>query len=289
MIRVKIKILQESSDEIVPILPPPQDDEPEDKLRTSKNNLTPIQQSNLDFLNNLINDAKAKKELQDLGIYFKDHLVDFVKNIKILSRAKLIEYITGRNFGKVFKLDNGRVLKMFSKSLDAKEDISWYSKSLRGLFKGHATPQSLPIFDYGSPVVGGLTIYWGEMAEIIPLDKWVKQTGRGMLSQNELELLMRFYNEENSTRIIDFGNWLSKRKKAQEYDAYAKNTEQMLAKLTGRESTAKLTIPEMTAFLEAYHNLLAKDGNEPNDIFSRNVGKLPQSKPDKPIFIIFDN
>lgn len=255
-------------------------------LKESKETgLNPVQQHNLNFL---LNNSQASTDLGDLDIYDKDDFINLVKKIAILGKVKIASYITGRSYGKLFKLANGWILKMFSDAVEPEEDIDWYRQSLEKLFSGKATSESLPIFDSGESKVVGKTIYWGVMPEFVPLDKWLEQTGRDPLyATSEIDVLSHFYEDKHSADLLDFQKWLKKEMKGSSFRFQTKSL--MFDKIIGEESDSTLTKEEMAAFLKALDELVVGSGSSPKDVYTRNIGKTQQSRPDKPVFVIFDN
>ena len=252
-------------------------------LRESKDApLNGIQQYNLNFL---MNNSEVAADLGELDIYDAEDFVKLVKGISVLGRAKITDYITGKSYGKLFKLSNGRVLKMFAEGIDPASDIDWYAKSLEKLFSGEGASQTLPIFDWGKPKIVSKTVYWGEMAEFTPLDKWLERTGRGGEDiTGELNTITDFYMQTQSVKLKDLVTWLEEQMKSFHNPKQIK----MHAKLLGKKSDTILTKAEILATLQALQELLAA-GQQPKDIFARNIGKIEQSRPDKPVFVIFDN
>jgi hypothetical protein len=125
------------------------------------------------------------------------------------------------------------------------------------------------------------------MAELIPLDKWLDQTGRSAAIHTEISVLIDYAKGETSIKILDFGKWLFKEIKRKSL-RFPDIKKQMYAKLLRKESSAQLTGAEMMAMIRAIKEIL-DSGLTLRDILPRNIGYVRQSRPDKPVFVIFDN
>lgn len=250
---------------------------------TVEQKLNPIQQHNLNFL---LNTRGVEAAVNDLDIYDQPDYIALVKNIPVLSKHKLVKFMTGRSFGKIFKLDNDHIFKMFSESVDPHEDFAWYRDSLKKLHKGTAKKTTLPVYDTG--VWKGISkkIYWVEMAEVMPYDKWVEWTGRSPdISKlyNEFQSIKYFYELNNSTVLLDYAKYLKKESQYRAED----DLEEVYRMLLGKENTAIMTKTEIQAVLETMKDLTNAGWNM-EDVVPRNIGVLKQSNPSKPTFIIFD-
>lgn len=246
--------------------------------------LNQIQQHNLNFL---MNNSEVAADLGELDIYDAEDFVKLVKAIPALGSAKLVKYITGASFGKVFKLDNDHIFKMFSDSIGPDEDYEWYRSASLVLHRGWAKNTTLPVYETGVKKIVGKKVYWVEMAELIPLDKWLEQTSRSDAIHTELSVLIDYAKAETSTKMLDFGKWLFGEIKRNSM-RFPDIKKQMYAKLLGKESEAQLTGAEMMAMIRAIKEIL-DSGLKLRDILPRNIGYVRQSRPDKPVFVIFDN
>jgi hypothetical protein len=249
--------------------------------------LNPIQQHNLNFL---LNTRGVEAAVNDLDIYDQPDYIALVKNIPVLSKHRLVKFMTGRSFGKIFKLDNDHIFKMFSESLDPDEDHAWYKDSLKKLHKGTAKKTTLPVYDAGAWSGISKKIYWVEMAEVMPYDLWVKSTGR---TQDEFDskllsqfgAIKRFYFDTHSSVLLDFAKWAGEAR--QDGDRIGDAAEELYRMLLGKENEALITKNEIQGILEALQDLDAA-GWSMADVLPRNIGVLKQSNPSKPTFIIFD-
>ena len=252
-----------------------------------KTQLTPIQKHNANFL---MNTPGIEASMNELDVYDQEDYYDLVKGIRVLSQFKITKFITGESYGKVFKLNNDHVFKMFVDSVNPKEDMAWYKKCYDSLHSGEAKPTTLPVHDYGVWQEDvkrfiGLKIYWVEMAEVMPVEKWIVHTGRDrgeniLRFNREFEDIVNWYELRRTTNLMAFAKWLKPRKND--------TSEALFNKLLGRESKGVLTKKEIIGLLTALEDLTSA-GFKMKDIFPRNIGVLKQSRPDKPIFIIFDN
>jgi len=253
-------------------------------LRESKKPLTNIQDHNLSFI---LKNGKVTADLSDLDLVDMGDFEELVRNVPVLGKNKLVKYITGRSFGKIFKLDNDHVFKLFSDSLDPDEDFAWYQNSLKKLHRGWAKKTTLPVYDTGKWKWNGRDIFWVEMAEVMPFDSWIELTGRDQYKlYDQFSVVRDFYEETHSSVLLDFAKWAGNMRNSGTYQK-ADSAEELYRMLLGKENDAVMTKKEISGILEAMHDLELA-GWSMEDLYPRNIGVLKQSRPDNPTFIIFD-
>jgi hypothetical protein len=253
-------------------------------LNEAQKPLSKIQDHNLKFISN---NGKITADLADLDLVDEGDFEALVRNVPVLGKNKLVKYVTGRSFGKIFKLDNDHVFKLFSESLDPDEDYSWYRDSLKKLHRGTAKRTSLPVYDVGTWSGISKKIYWVEMAEVMPYDLWVESTGRDQYKlYDQFAVVRDFYEETHSSIVLDFAKWAGNMRNSGTYRK-ADAVEELYRMLLGKENDAVMTKREIAGILEALQDL-ARAGWSMADLYPRNIGVLKQSNPSKPIFIIFD-
>lgn len=90
-----------------------------------------------------------------------------VEKPNILDDIKITKEIGKGAFGRVFELEDGRALKIFSSSVDFNKDMERYEKVMDQLYKGQASMEDMHIFDYGK--LGNSEYYFVVMPQITPL------------------------------------------------------------------------------------------------------------------------
>lgn len=212
----------------------------------------------------------------------EDNVYELIDNIRVLKNFKILKPITGKSFGKVFKMSNDRMLKLFTDSLNVKEDMKWYEDCYEKLFSGTANMNTLPVFDFGSysPSYGGSEIFYVEMAELMPLDKWIPHTKRGNENDARLGLspLISFYDEmrreQRRNKILN----MSKEEAIQMTLFMIAHARRDFKPFTQKEAEAILG-----AFWEAENA-----GWQLKDTAARNMGVVKQMDPADPVVVIFD-
>lgn len=204
-----------------------------------------------------------------------------IESISCLQNFKIEKALTGRSFGKVFKMSNGHMLKLFSDSLNVEEDFKWYEDAYNKAFKGTANKNTLPIYDYGSlEQDNGKDIYFVEMAEVMPLDKWIPYTKRGNESdaRKGLSPLISFYREMREEQK------LNKVKDTTKEEAISMT---LMMIFHANRTFEPFTYNEAEAILGAFWEA-EESGWFLRDLAARNMGITRQSDPNNPTVIIFD-
>lgn len=198
---------------------------------------------------------------------------ELVQFVKPLSRAKITKAITGSSFGKIFKLSNDHILKIFLGGVDADSDIAWFKKSYDMLHRGKGKKTTLPVYDWewGSnklPSHPDHQVGYVEMAEVIPLDKFLKNTGRGdpdgVISQAKAIFKQIYYIDG----IKD----------------YNEITDRIEQHIPDEEAIEPMTLDELYAMIQAFYDMV-KMGFKLSDVAARNMGVLRQ---DPDTIVIFD-
>lgn len=203
---------------------------------------------------------------------------ELVQNVAPLSRNKITKAITGASFGKIFKLNNDHILKIFLGGVDVESDMKWFNKCYKQLHSGKAKRTTLPVYDFewGSdapmlPSFPNYKIGYVEMAEVEPLDTFLERTGRGegdtIVSQAKALFKQAYYVE--GKRDL---------KSIQEY---------VFQFAPEKEQLQPLTQNEVSRMIEAFYDMI-KMGFNLSDVAPRNMGVLKQSNPSDPTIIIFD-
>jgi len=133
----------------------------------------------------------------DYGNFDQKQAFNIVKQVPVLQQSKILGPLGSGAFGTVYKLDNGHVIKLYSTDdeyhdIDAKQYITY----LKRTFGSQGSEQDLAVFDMGTFEIMAndaqlaylsstgfelMRFYWVELPEIIPLEAWLKRTGRGSL------------------------------------------------------------------------------------------------------------
>jgi hypothetical protein len=118
----------------------------------------------------------------------KAYTTDFVKQVPLLSQAKITHHLGSGSFGSAFALDNGHVIKIYYASFVSGVtqyadqtgfgDKQRYNDLYDKAFTGKASKSDLMIFDQGTAkVANGWMLHWAEMPSLKPLssiygEKW---------------------------------------------------------------------------------------------------------------------
>jgi hypothetical protein len=267
----------------------PQEDDISDEIISSIIDSEMDRTGNFDLYDNPPAALTAPKVMEDL-----------VKKIKPLTHAKLIKAITGRSYGKIFKLDNEHILKIFFGGIDVKEDMEWYKKCHDLMHKKGAKLTTLPVYDYGEVKLKAMPdafVAYVEMAEVEPLDIYLKGTKRALsddspgsdiVSKLQAYFIEAYYRE-NIKNIDGIKEYVKKR--VNTFDSpylYGKKDDD------GEEGPdygggiyRPLTDEEASSILEAFYDMV-KLGYQLSDIAPRNMGVLKQSSVSNPKIVIFD-
>jgi len=155
----------------------------------------PILVSNVDFV--LEND-EAYAALEDLDLN-TDDIMELIAAIPVLNKVKISEFISGHSFGKIFKLEDGRVIKLFSSSRNVQDDLKWYEQSGREIGKWG--------YEGRDPV------YWVVMPFYVPYDQYLTASNRDLSqAEKEFKLLINFFIEKKSTSAEEFLRWVQTNK-----------------------------------------------------------------------------
>jgi len=135
-------------------------------------------------LQNALHNKKFFEEFYD----FKKYL-ELLKQIPPLLDNKIVERLGSGMFGVAFKMDNNHIIKIFRFYTD---DDKRYSTYMERLYSGKGSAQDFPIFDYETVLGVPSVDAYVEMAELIPLENFLVQTGR--LIETEVTRLWSAYN-----------------------------------------------------------------------------------------------
>tara|TARA_Y100000034_G_scaffold133595_1_gene199543 strand:+ start:388 stop:1125 length:738 start_codon:yes stop_codon:yes gene_type:complete len=118
----------------------------------------------------------------------KKEAFHIVSSVPPLQDFKITKNLGHGAFGTTYLLENGHALKLFHGGYD---DYKRYKIYIERTFSGEGSQEDFAIFDkgefemkfqvmnYKGEMVNQLSdIYWVEMPEIIPLESWLKRTGR---------------------------------------------------------------------------------------------------------------
>jgi hypothetical protein len=204
----------------------------------------------------------------------QDVMRELVQSIAPLSTNKIVKAITGKSYGKIFKLDNDHILKIFLGGVDVDSDMAWFKKCYEDLHSGKAKQTTLPVyaFNYGNLLSSypDYKIGYVEMAEVEPLDSFMKSTGRGD-ADNVLMQLKALFELALGEGIKD-----------------VKSLKAYVSELVADSSQIEpLTKNEVYGILYAFLDMV-KMGFKLSDVAPRNLGVLKQSNPSNPKIIIFD-
>ena len=226
-----------------------------------------------------------------------DSLINGVPSLK---KWKITSAITGASFGKIFKLNNNHILKLFVGGVNPVEDVEWYKKCYNLLHSGGAKATTLPVYEYGQLKINNkFPIWYVEMAEVEPLDKFLKLTGRAVGGDdgdsegiNVVGKLKAYFEQAYNRNITDLEG--IKEYVAKQFRIF--DTPGLYPKADddseegfdyGGEMYRPLTEAEAFAILEAFVDMI-KMGFKLSDVAPRNLGVLKQSSPSNPKIVIFD-
>lgn len=243
----------------------------------------------------------------DMDIYDSDGpdeatvMQELVQNVPALSKNKIIKPITGASFGKIFKMSDDHILKIFLGGVDVEDDIKWFNECYDRLHSGKATKTTLPVYSKPEWKAGLLPSYpdikvgYVEMAEFIPLDAYMKRTGRSeadtVVSQTR-NLFEMFYLEKGMRKleqiISSFINMITPGKQeafladlSKDKSLYAKYADDI-------EEIGNVIKPfsrkEIISLITVFYDMLEM-GFKLSDIAPRNMAVL---KEDPETIIIFD-
>lgn len=214
-----------------------------------------------------------------------------VREIPQFSQYKISRAITGASMGRIFLLSGSdHVLKVFSESLNTKEDMRWYKHCESKLHSGKAKITTLPVYDSGEiKAPNGRPIYYVEMARFMSiqeyfdhdaLDRKTVPKDSDSLTQDFAKIresYVAYYYEVLKTHL----DWFLKRDgKAIANDLIKSGLMKVLFEFSKIQAKS---------LIETIHHLM-QDGFKPKDFVMRNVGVLEQTSRSKsPTFIIFDN
>lgn len=206
-----------------------------------------------------------------------------------LKSSKISEAITGDSYGKIFKLKNQHILKIFLGGVNVKKDLEWYEKCYEATQTGERT-SLLPVYEKPIKInLPGYDVWCVEIAEVNPLDKWMKRTGRGDASTivKQTEALFNLFYVQQGIRDFDelvdnFINFIFPGKKQAFHTEYDDN----LAVDTDHiiKTLKPLSRKEVIALLKVFFDML-ESGFELSDVAPRNMGVLQQ---DPDTIVIFD-
>lgn len=258
--------------------------------------LNPVQKSNYQFIMKRPNAITAMASLISYRANekeFQHQVLDLIKKIPQLTNFKLIKLVAYKSYGKVFKLSNRHILKIFAESRDEEDDMEWYKRSYNELHTGKANVRTLPVTDFaeieldtGSKTWRNHPIYYVELAELIPLKKWIENTGRNTqyLDENFDFLVDAFiaYGVRTLKELVKYLNTLKQQNLADQLvsDLLVSYTKGGLVGITVFTKAEVIAIFKALGEIFKFSNL--------DDVYIRNIGLLPTSRPDKPVFVVFD-
>lgn len=218
-------------------------------------------------------------------------LKDIVQNVEPLKNSLITKCITGKSYGKIFKLSNDYILKIFVGGIDPEEDMRWYKKCYDMLHTGEARLTTLPVLKLGEFLaLGQYKIWYVAMAEVVPLENHLKNTGRVagdvILSKLQERFIQAYYNNKIHDRdqLID---WVKDRffedemiEKNRSADDMEDGEEQDYTGSVYRP----LTEEEGLSIINAFYDMVEM-GFKLSDVATRNLGVL---KNDLKTVVIFD-
>lgn len=256
---IRIRILSESSGGAVI-------QQNKDFLEKSKNNL-----SILDHLGLSPEETERASE-------------EIVNKLPLLKIKKIKTFLGKGAYANVFLLDNDHVLKLFVSGADLENDLQWFKYCMNKTHRGEAKITTLPVYDMGEVKLFGesKTLYFVEMARFKPLKDFLKNTGRGQLSEEVSMWIRLLKNVLNKA-----GNDIPQSSPEQSWTTLKKYLKSINNPKRAILEKAVLTPVEKTSLINTMKNLVA-DGFYLADIHIDNIGYLEQSRPENPVFVIFD-
>jgi hypothetical protein len=220
---------------------------------------------------------------------------ELVAVIKPLQTNKIVKAITGRSYGKIFKLDNGHILKIYHGGLNTEEDMKWYKKCHELMHGGGAKQTTLPVFAYGEPKLPSFPefyIGYAEIAEVTPFDKFLEKTGRddqdGILVVEKLKHhFLEMYHSKGVKDLNKIKEYVKQKFESEHWMHPKKDDDRDTGYDYVGEAYRPLTEEEAYAILEAFYDMM-KLGIPLSDVYPRNMGLLQQSSPSNPKIVIFD-
>ena len=230
----------------------------------------------------------------------REFMTKVVQGVPSLSSSKITNAITGDSYGKIFKLDNEHILKLFLGGVNVKSDMKWYNKCYKNMFRASkGKPTMLPV--YGEPgklTIGSYFVWYVEMAEVIPFDKFAERTGRfedpdGIISQTKAlflelydvrgirnfdELVKEFISFIFPGKHAAFHHSFKPDEEGEDEEKLAIDVEEIIKTLN------PLSRKEVVALLRVFFDMRSM-GIKLSDVASRNMGVLAQ---DPETIVIFD-
>lgn len=206
-----------------------------------------------------------------------------------LKSSKISQAITGDSYGKIFKLNNQHILKIFLGGVNVEKDLEWYEKCYEVTQTGKKT-SLLPVYEKPIKIdLPGYDVWCVEIAEVNPLDKWMKRTGRGDATTivKQTEALFNLFYVEQGIRDFDqlvsaFINFIFPGKEKAFHTEYEEKLEVDIEKII--KTLKPLSRKEVVALIKVFFDMVEL-GFELSDVAPRNMGVLEQ---DPETIVIFD-
>lgn len=308
MIRIKINKLKEATEK--------------ELSHPAKSADAGVIQDNIKFFNNNKELKDMLTENTPLSVE------EIVPKIEPFRMNKITKYLGGGALGKAFLLSNNHAVKLFRGGVDTQDDIKMYREAYEKMHSGKATKFTLPVFYFNEVPATDLKskfpLYYAEMSKVIPFDDFLrdrpdrketpgrdtKDDWKTKFSRPEVaDFLIRFFvNTINGvgkwyhTVDLDLTHLVGQKdfidKFLSHIDEYGK---QIAAK--GKWELFKFDkIPEYIDDIKNYRTLsrveirnliksllqMHLQGRKMADAGARNLGISPHSRPNDPIFYIFD-
>lgn len=189
----------------------------------------------------------------------------------ILDEVKLVGYVGGGAYGKVFKTSDDRALKIFQDSVSLDKDLKRMSSVTEEVYQGTASLEDMHYFDKGK--LGNSPYYYALMPLIVPIEKAPFFNTSPVFEEavsSSYDTAGYFRRGGGTYDYQDFKDQVVKSMKS-----YLKNPEHLQDMDTYKDTIDKI--------IRASYRASVKFGG--TDLHAGNIGYLAQ-KPDK--FFFFD-
>lgn len=196
---------------------------------------------------------------------------EYVKNIPILTTNKIVRPIKVGSIGFVYQLDNDYVIKLsIGGEFQAISDKEWYKKVLDAAHSGKSSKLSPHVLDYGTFD----KITWVVMNFLIVLPEYFVNTGRKNFT------IDNGYEGNGLEGAVSEIEWLISGEPTP-----AREIARGL-KEKGYIGPNALTIKEFASLYKTIKH--GVKNHLTGDLHPYNIGVMPQSTPENPVFVIFD-
>lgn len=222
-----------------------------------------------------LNKTRHLEQNVDLIERYSNFRIDLnLDNDNILNKVKLVRFVGGGAFGKVFETSDGQAFKIFTDSVSLQKDLNRMEIVTRQVYKGKASLEDMHYFDVGNI---NPELYYALMPMIVPLESspfFNKSPVFETAIDYALDLAAQRFKYKN---FMEFNNLVFEDLyRYSEYLPEGSEREEFLDDMDQYSET-------IIRILEASYNAVTRFGGQ--DLHSGNIGYLKQ-RPD--IFFFYD-